>query len=89
MPNVKASSEGRFGKMFKYKLRFGKDVPHILFDGIEDDKMKDRNICISNNVNESFADLDADNKFKGKNRNIAPFACQGATIGPVDFTATK
>lgn len=88
-PNVKASSEGRFGKMFKYKLRFGKDVPHILFDGIEDEKMKDRRICISDNVNTSFADLDADNKFKGRNRDITPYVCQGASIGPVVLTATK
>jgi len=85
-PNVKASSEGRFGKMFKYKLRFGKDVPHILFDGIADENMKDRRICISDNVNESFADLDADNKFKGKNHDIEPFNCKGSSITPVALT---
>jgi parallel beta-helix repeat protein len=88
-PNVKASSEGRFGKMFKYKLKFGKDVPHILYDGIEDEKMKDRNICISNNTNSSFADLDADNKFKGRNRDVKPFTCEGSSIDPVVLTATK
>lgn len=88
-PNVKASSEGRFGKMFKYKLRFGKDVPHILFDGIDDDKMADRKICISDNVNTSFADLDAGNKFKGRNRDISPYVCQGSALGPVMLTTTN
>jgi parallel beta-helix repeat protein len=88
-PNVKASSEGRFGKMFKYKLRFGKDVPHILYDGIEDESMKDRRICISDNVNQSFADLDADNKFKGKNRDISPFTCKGSSIDPVVISTTR
>lgn len=88
-PRVRASSEGRFGKMFKYKLRFGRDVPHIMYDGIEDEQMKERRICISNNVNESFADLDADNKFKGRNRDIKPFVCEGSSIGPVVLSATR
>jgi parallel beta-helix repeat protein len=88
-PHVKASNQGRFGKILKYKLKFGKNVPHILYDGIEDDKMKDRRICISNNTNATFANMDAANNFKGRNRDMKPFVCEGSTINPVVLTATK
>jgi parallel beta-helix repeat protein len=82
-PRVKATSKGRLGKMYKYKLRFGKDVPHILYDGIEDASMKDRNICIKNNQNASFANIDAGNKFKNKSRDMKPYECEQPPIAPV------
>jgi len=82
-PNVKATSKGRLGKMYKYKLRFGKNVPHILYDGIEDSSMKDRNICLRNNQNASFANIDAGNKFKNKSRDMKPFECEQPPIAPV------
>lgn len=88
-PNVKATSKGRMGKMFKFKLRFGRDVPHILFDGIVDDKMPDRRICFYNNTNETFANLDAGNKFKNKSRDIKPFRCRGASLAPVQLTSPE
>lgn len=88
-PNVKATSKGRMGKMFKFKLRFGRDVPHILFDGIVDDKMPDRRICFYNNTNETFANLDAGNKFKNKSRDIKPFQCRGANLAPVQLTSPE
>jgi parallel beta-helix repeat protein len=75
-PHVKATSKGRLGKMFKYKLRFGKDVPHIIYDGIEDDKMKDRNICLKNNTNSSFVNIDAGNKFRNKSKDTKPHDCE-------------
>jgi osmotically-inducible protein OsmY len=28
------------GKMFRFKLRFGNKVPHIIYDGLKDEKMK-------------------------------------------------
>lgn len=80
---VRATGKGRFGKMFRFKLRFGKDVPHIMYDGIEDEKQPTRNICIRENKNSSFVDLDADHDFKGRNRNAQPFACEGDRIEPV------
>jgi parallel beta-helix repeat protein len=82
-PNVKATSKGRLGKMYKYKLRFGKNVPHILYDGIVDSAMKDRNICIKNNQNASFANIDAGNKFKNKSRDMKPYECEQPPIAPV------
>jgi parallel beta-helix repeat protein len=82
-PHVKATSKGRLGKMYKYKLRFGKDVPHILYDGIVDASMKDRNICLKNNQNASFANIDAGNKFKNKSRDMKPFECEQPPIAPV------
>ena len=85
-PNVKATSKGRLGKMYKFKLRFGKNVPHILYDGIEDSSMKDRKICIRNNQNASFANIDAGNKFKNKSRDMKPYECEQPPIAPVVLT---
>src|SRR5688572_1619735 len=82
-PNVKATSKGRLGKMYKFKLRFGKNVPHILYDGIEDSSMKERNICLKNNQNASFANIDAGNKFKNKSRDMKPYECEQPPIAPV------
>jgi len=85
-PNVKATSKGRLGKMYKFKLRFGKDVPHIIYDGIEDPAVKDRNICIRNNKNSSFVNIDAGNKFKNKSRDAKPHDCEQPPISPVVLT---
>jgi parallel beta-helix repeat protein len=85
-PNVKATSKGRLGKMYKFKLRFGKNVPHILYDGIEDPNMKDRNICLKNNTNATFANIDAGNKFKNKSRDMKPHDCDQEPISPVVLT---
>jgi hypothetical protein len=86
---VKATSKGRMGKLFKYKLRFGKNVPHILYDGIEDSNNKNRNICIKNNKNESFVNIDAGNKFKNKSRDIKAYDCEQSPITPVVLSSTK
>ncbi|SKC60434.1 parallel beta-helix domain-containing protein [Ohtaekwangia koreensis] len=85
-PNVKATSKGRLGKMYKYKLRFGKNVPHILFDGIEDPAVKERNICFKNNTNATFTNIDAGNKFKNKSRDTKPHDCEQQPITPVVLT---
>jgi parallel beta-helix repeat protein len=85
-PNVKATSKGRLGKMYKFKLRFGKDVPHILYDGIEDPAMKDRKICLKNNTNATFANIDAGNKFRNKSRDMKPHECDQQPISPVVLT---
>lgn len=81
--NVRATFEGRFGKMFWFKLKFGKKVPHILYDGIVDEKTLDKNgkvlspfkICIQNNDNQSFANMDAANGFKHVSKDEKPFDC--------------
>lgn len=88
-PRVKATSKGRLGKMFKYKLRFGKDVPHIIYDGIEDEKMQDRKICLKNNTNASFVNIDAGNKFRNKSRDMKGFDCEHTPLEPVRLTSSK
>ncbi len=74
--NVKATSKGRFGKIYKYKLRFGKKVPHILWDGITDEKNSNPVICIKNNTNESFANMDVANNFKNISRDASKVECK-------------
>jgi parallel beta-helix repeat protein len=88
-PRVKATSRGRLGKMFKFKLRFGKDVPHIIYDGIEDDSMKQRNICFSNNTNATFVNIDAGNKFRNKSRDMRPHQCEQTPLNPVELSVSK
>ena len=72
---VKGTSKGRFGKMYKYKLRFGKKVPHIQWDGIVDAKNPAQVLCIKNNKNVTFANLDAENKFKNVSRDASKHDC--------------
>ena len=85
-PNVRTTGKGRMGKMFRFKLRFGKDVPHILYDGIGEGN---RNICIRQNENESFVNIDAENGFKNISRDISSHNCEGKRIQPVTFSAKQ
>ena len=81
----RATSKGRFGKIFLFKLKFGKDVPHVIYDGIVDPKLKKANekitygnpsnICIKNNKNQSIGNMDAANGFKNVSRDQAPYDC--------------
>lgn len=80
---VKFQGKGRIGLMFKFKLRFGKNVPHIFYDGILNKEWTDSSgqykpeyrICIGDNKNASFANLDAGNNFKNVSRNAAQYNC--------------
>lgn len=85
-PRVRATGKGRMGKMYRFKLRFGKNVPHVIFDGIEDKKRRVRNICISNNSNVSFADIDAGGGFKNISRDLSAYDCKQPPIDPVLFS---
>lgn len=73
---VKATSRGRFGKMYKYKLRLGKDVPFIQWDGIVDDKNPNQVLCFKNNKNESFLNMDVEHNFKNKSRDGSNYICK-------------
>ena len=81
--HVKATMKGRMGKLYRFKLKFGKDVPHIVYDGIPDDKMVTANgqypaanrICIANNKGASYANIDAANNFKNISRDILQTEC--------------
>ncbi len=88
-PRVRATGKGRMGKMFRFKLRFGKDVPHILFDGIVDEKNPDRNICIRDNTNATFVNLDAEHGFRNKSTDMAAHDCTRQPISPVNLTASQ
>lgn len=75
------STQTRVGLLIWFK--FKKKVPSILYDGIIDDKMKgkgpagnENEICIYGNSDESFANLDAANNFKGLNRDITKYRCK-------------
>jgi parallel beta-helix repeat protein len=79
----RATMKGRMGKLYRFKLRFGKDVPDIVYDGIPDEKILDANkqypqdkrICIRNNRGASYANIDAANGFKNISRDMVPADC--------------
>jgi parallel beta-helix repeat protein len=79
----RATMEGRVGKMYRFKLKFGKDVPHIMYDGIPDEKNPSQVICLSNNKEETFANIDAANGFKNISRDAKPYQCKGKSYEPV------
>lgn len=68
---------------FLFWLKFGRRVPHILYDGIQnpdwlaaDGTVRPENrICVRNNKNGTFANLKADRKFKGISRDLTPYDC--------------
>lgn len=73
---TKATHRGRFGQIYRFKLRFGKNVPHIQWDGIVDDKNPSPVICVKNNKNESFANMDAEHNFKNISRDASKIICE-------------
>lgn len=80
-PNVRATMKGRMGKLYRFKLRFGKKVPHIIYDGIVD-KNNPPQICIRNNTNMTFANMDAANKFKNISRDVSSYNCHLPALQP-------
>ena len=86
--NTSATFQGRMGLMFRFKLKFGKKVPHIIYDGIKDEKLKNEKnlICIHDNLNESFAEIDASNDFKNISRDLKAYQCKKE---PLKFDAGK
>ena len=85
-PNVRATMKGRMGKLYRFKLRFGKNVPHIVWDGIAEGKEKDKRLlCIANNSNATFANIDAENNFKNISRNMNAHDCTLSSLSPVQI----
>ena len=75
--------KGRFRKLYRFKLKFGKDVPDIVYDGILDDKITvngayppEKTICVKNNKGATWASLDASNDFKNVSRDISQVQCK-------------
>ncbi len=81
---MKPTMQGRIGKMYRFKLKFGKDAPDIVYDGIVDPKTLDENgqvkpayrICIRDNGNATFANIDAAHDFKNISNSLTPHDCQ-------------
>jgi parallel beta-helix repeat protein len=82
-PRVRATGKGRMGKMYRFKLRFGRNVPHIIYDGIVDNNNPQRNICIKDNINASFANIDAQGGFKNISKDLKAHDCSQPPIEPV------
>jgi hypothetical protein len=79
--------KGRIGKLYRFKLRFGKNVPHIIWDGLVDDKDKEtKALCISENTNASFANINAGDKFKNISRDMSLHNCTLKVLPPVILT---
>jgi parallel beta-helix repeat protein len=79
----RATMKGRFGKLYRFKLKFGKDVPDIVYDGILDEKITvngtyppEKSICLKNNKGATWASLDASNDFKNVSRDISQVQCK-------------
>ncbi|MBO0939523.1 right-handed parallel beta-helix repeat-containing protein [Fibrella sp. HMF5335] len=77
--------KGRMGLMFRFKLRFGKNVPDIIWDGVTNDKApaSQRTICLKNNKNATFANIDAGNNFKAISRDATPYTCDLPPVAAV------
>ncbi|GIV35070.1 MAG: hypothetical protein KatS3mg031_2605 [Chitinophagales bacterium] len=72
-------------------LRFPLKRPAIIYDGIKDPSatgpdgnyLEQYRICIRNNSNGTFANVDAGNGFKNISTNPAPFDCEHPKLQPV------
>ncbi|MFN8358225.1 MAG: parallel beta-helix domain-containing protein [Spirosomataceae bacterium] len=87
--HVRPSGKGRMGKMYRFKLKFGKEVPHIQYDGIVDASVAakpEARICIRNNKGASFVNMDAGNDFKGASRDSTPYNCSLSAIEAAKLT---
>lgn len=74
---------------FLFWTKFGRNVPHILYDGIQNEAWTDAatgqlkpgyQICVRDNENGTFANIKADKKFKGISRELTPYDCTLETM---------
>lgn len=72
---TRPTGKGRMGMMFRFKLKFGKDVPHILWDGITDPAAGSPVICLHDNQENTFANMDIGNDFKNVSRSTEGVSC--------------
>jgi len=86
-------TDSRFGKMYRFVLRFGRHVPMVVYDGIlnpakvgPDGKYPlHYSICVKDNVNQSTAFLDAENNFKGLKQGKDLFDCDLENVKSIKF----
>jgi parallel beta-helix repeat protein len=85
--------DSRFGKMYRFVLRFGRNVPAVVYDGILNPKKVGPDgkyplhysICVRENVNQSTAFLDAGNDFKGLKQGKDLFDCDFEYVKTTTF----
>ena len=78
---------------FILAYNFWRSVPDIIFDGIVDEEIISQNknyltenmICIKNNINGKFANLDAAKDFENISTNVFEFDCSLSEIAPVKY----
>ena len=94
---MRATAQTRLGKLYRFKLKFGRNVPHIVYDGILPEKARDASgqvkeeyqICLRNNDNASFAQLDAEGDFKNISRDLAPYDCARPALDATELALDK
>jgi parallel beta-helix repeat protein len=75
--------KGRFAQIYRFKLRFGRNVPHVVYDGVLDSTrcgsdgqyLPQHRICVHDNVNQSVANMDAEHDFKNVRREPLELNC--------------
>jgi parallel beta-helix repeat protein len=81
------STKNDIGKLLIMKSFF--NPPDVLYDGIENPKQKDRGICIADNGEITFINLDAANDFKSLSKDVAPFNCKSAKVAAIRLPGEK
>ena len=90
-----ADMSNDIGKLVSFK--FGFNVPDIVYDGTVDPEVLDANgnvlpekrICIKNNGDATFANVDYPNGFKNVDRDISKYNCSHPKIESADPQLTK
>ena len=76
-------------------LKFKRNVPNILYDGILDPNLThadgnpagEHSICIRNNIGQTFANIDAEGNFKNISRDLAPYDCEHPSLSPPSLSS--
>lgn len=74
------TTESDFGLLFITKFPFS--TPDIVFDGIFPEELA-VDLCLQNNGDVKFANLDAGNEFENLNTRLSDFKCTREKIGPL------
>ena len=77
---------------FLLAYNYWRDIPDIIYDGIIDTTLiKDGaipdnyKICIKNNKNADFSNLDAYNNFENISQNLEPYDCEHQSLDAVKY----
>ena len=89
----RASTDSRFGKLYRFKLRFGRHLPFVVYDGIlnpakigtDGQYYPEDRICVRNNTNQKSAFLDAEHNFKGLSIGADLFNCELGKVKSIKF----